>query len=158
MEVKVAFSYPKKFKIGAWFLKAFMRRPYSHVLVYWESVSLERTLVYHAAHGQVHFIEKHNFLKQNDIVKEFAITVSEEQRIALMQRCVDLAGQPYAYAELVTMGIHELLGEGYIPKDCPGYVCSTLLAELLEDILGKKLNKPKHLVKPNDIEDLLTSI
>ncbi len=160
MQIIIAFSYPKKFKIGAKFISWFLNKPYSHVLVYWYSKNLDRTLVYQASHGQVHFIEMDNFLKDNNIVKEFKLEVSEENFNKLIRKCVDLAGQPYAYLELITIGINSVLSKIGIKtqfKDIKGYVCSGIAAVVINEIFNKQLSKPVNLINPADIDEFLTT-
>lgn len=59
--------------------------PYSHVAVMFYSESLEEELVYHAAHGMVHFISGNNFRTVNKVVKEHSIIVTDAQYKALMK-------------------------------------------------------------------------
>lgn len=158
MEVVISFSYPKKFKIGAKLISLFINRPYSHVLIHWYSKSLDRTLVYQASHGQVHFIEMQNFLKDNDIVKSYKVNLLDDQYNELIRRCVDLAGQPYATMELLKLSIHEILAKVNIKcdfNDTKGYICSELMADILETMYGKVFKKPKNQITPSDIDDFL---
>lgn len=160
MEVFIGFSYPNKFKIGAKLLSLFMGKPYSHVLIYWKTKSLDRTLVYQASHGSVHFIELNNFLKENNIVKSYTLTLKEHEFNKLVQRAVDLAGQPYALKGVFLLGIYELLsyfGINIKIKDTRGYFCSELLADLLQNQFNKKFIKQTYLIKPSDIDDFLTT-
>lgn len=160
MQINIAFSYPKSFKIGAKFISFILNKPYSHVLVYWNSKNLDRTLVYQASHGQVHFIEMTNFLKDNNIVKDFKLEITDENFNKLIQKCVDLAGQPYAYFELITIGIHYILSKIGIKlffKDIKGYVCSGIAGVIIEQIFQTKLTKPTNMLNPADIDDFLTT-
>lgn len=158
MEINIGFSYPKTFKIGAKAISLYLNRPYSHVLIYWHSKSLDRTLVYQASHGKVHFIEMTNFLKENDIVKTYKYDICQEKFNKLVQKCVDLAAQPYATTELLTLFLHDMLLKCGIKVDFGdkrGFICSELLANLLEDVFNIKFNKPKYYVNPKDIDNYL---
>jgi len=155
MEIFIAFSYPKKFKIGAWVISRFLKKPYSHVLIYWKTESLNRTLVYQASHGHVHFIEFNNFLRENNLIKVYNLIINREQFINVSQKCVDLASQPYDFKGVIALGLHEFLLNFGIKtrlKDHKGYFCSELLASLLEDVFDKPFLKDNHLIKPSDIE------
>jgi len=160
MEIIVAFSYPKKFKIGAKLISWWMQAPYSHVLIYWKSNSLDRNMVYQSSHGSVHFIELNNFLKENNIVKQHVIDLTLEEFNKLLQKAVDLAGQPYDFKGVILLGIYELMsyfGIKLAIKNTKGYFCSELLAELLTNKFGNKFVKESFLIKPVDIDDVLTT-
>ena len=140
MEITVAFTYPKKFKVGAKFISLYINRPYSHVCIYWKSAKLDRTLVYHAAHGKVHFLELNNLLKENNIIKTHTIKVTEDEYNFLIQKCVDLAGQNYSFLGLLVLGARDVLSRLKIKtelKDTKGYFCSELMACLLKIVFNK---------------------
>lgn len=158
MEIIVAFTKPNPCKIGSKFISFFINRPYSHVLVYWYSKSLDRHLVYHAAKGKVHFIELNNFLKENVIVKEHRITITQDQHTSLVKKCIDLAGQKYSLSDLIVNGLYEISQKLRLKikfKNHKGYICSELLAELLQDIYDKPFLKNCNLVNPADIDEFL---
>ena len=158
MEIIVAFSSPKVFNISSSIIKAVMGTEYSHVLVYWKADKLDRHLVYQASHGSVHFLELTNFLKQSEIHSEHRLIVTYDQYLKLVRKCVDLAGEPYWFCELANIAANDLANYAGLKVDFGdgrGYICSELLADLLMDIFGAKFNKPKHLIKPKDIEDFL---
>lgn len=158
MEITIAFSSPKKFYLSSKLIELCMGTNYSHVLIYWKAKSLDRHLVYQASHGSVHFIELNNFNKYNEIVKEYKLDISEELYTTLVQRCVDLAGEPYGFLELANIALHDLanyVGLKVDFGDGRGYICSELLADLLGQLGHAPFYKPKHLIKPKDIEDFL---
>lgn len=135
-----------------------MGTDYSHVLIYWKAKSIDRHLVYQASHGSVHFIELQNFLKSNEIVKEYKLDISDDLYIKLVQRCVDLAGEPYGFLELLNIAMHDVANYAGLKLDFGdgrGYICSELLVDLLGQLGHSPFLKPKHLIKPKDIEDFL---
>ena len=158
MEIVVAFSSPKEFNLSSSIIKAVMGTKYSHVLVYWKAEKLDRRLVYQASHGSVHFLELDNFLKNNEVHSEHLIEITQEQYVDLVRRCVDLAGQPYGFCELANIAINDLANYAGLKVDFgdgKGYICSELLADLLISVCNATFKKPKHLIKPKDIEDFL---
>jgi hypothetical protein len=156
--ITVGFSSPIEKKIGAESIKFYLGTDYSHVYVKFKSESLNRTMIYHAAHGMVHFIEEANFLKTNKVIKEYTLEISDELLIKLKQRCIDLAGIEYGFDELPKIVINDIcinLNIKYKVVDSKGYICSELVADILEETLEVKFNKPKNLITPKDIDTYL---
>lgn len=158
MRLIVGFSSPKSWKIGSQAIKFWIKKPYSHVFVAWKSDKIGRVLVYHAAHGSVHFLSMDRLLQENDLIKAFEIEVEPQQHIRLMQKCIDLAGENYGHKELGKILIKDLCDlfgfQCKIIRNSRGYICSELLAELLLE-LGAKFDRPTFLVRPDHIEEAL---
>lgn len=155
----VGFSYPKKFKIGAWLISKWMCRPYSHVYLRFPANKISST-VYQASHGMVHFSTEENFLKNNVSIKEITLNTEEISRLVILQHCMNLAGEGYGYIELVKiflLDICDYIGLKVYSHNGRGYICSELVGEVLETILDIKWDKPTYLLKPKDIEDKLTN-
>lgn len=161
MTILIGFSKPKAWKIGAELIKWWIQKPYSHVFVCWKSERFSRVLLYHAAHGSVHFLSLERFKESNEIVKLYEILLTEEQYKGLIQKCIDLSGIDYGYAELIKILVKDtcdLLGfQCKMVENSRGYICSELLAELLIG-LGAVFTRPAHLVRPDQIEDSLADI
>lgn len=159
--IYIGFSKPSTRKIGSELIRWWIRKPYSHVFVSWKSDQISRVLLYHAAHGSVHFRSYAAFIQDNDVVKLYKISLTEEQYVALVQKCVDLSGISYGYAELIKILVKDtcdLLGfQCKMVENSRGYICSELLAELLKE-LGAEFTRPAHLVRPDQIEDSLAKI
>lgn len=156
--IVIGFSSPKHFKIGAEAIKYWCSKPYSHVLVSWYSEHIDRTLVYHAAHGSVHFNSAQTFCEENEIVKSYELYITDEQYIKLVAKCIDLAGIEYSRIELLKIFIKDIGDKfGYNVKgfqNSKGYICSELLGELLID-LGASFDRPPFLLRPDHIEKAL---
>lgn len=153
--MQIIFGASRNELIGSKILQIHMKTDYSHVYVRWYLESQERTIVYQASHGSVHFQSLDNFTRDNIIVREFILDITEEQFKKFSQKCIDLAGEKYSKLELLQIWLSDALGGMIQFKDQPGYICSELMCELLED-LGLIFDKPKYLVKPKDILDTLT--
>lgn len=137
-------------KIGSKALQWWMGTNYSHVYARWTLKSQERDIVYQASHGMVHYCSLENFTKKNIIVKEFALELTDEQFKQFSRKCIDLAGEKYSYVELLQLMLSDISGGKIHFKDQHGYICSELLCELLQE-LNVKFDKPKHLIRPDDI-------
>lgn len=158
-KIYIGFSYPKEFKIGAAAISYWLSSPYSHVYLRFESSKIPSS-VYHAAHGMVHFRSLENFAKENNIIKEYEIEISEEDRLKTLIKCMNLSGEKYGTKELLKIFISDLAfaicGKVLVFKDSKGYICSELVGELCRDILGINFQKPLFLLKPTDIDLELT--
>jgi hypothetical protein len=147
---KIIIGASKNDLIGSKAIQWWLNTDYSHVYVRWYLSSQEREIVYQASHGMVHFTSLEHFTRDNIIVKEYVIDLTDEQFKAFSQKCIDLAGEKYSKLELLQIFICDISKEKIIFQDQPGYICSELMCELLEDI-GIKFIKPKFLMRPDDI-------
>jgi len=138
---------------GSELIQLWMNVEYSHVYIRWYLNDQEREIVYQASHGSVHFQSLDNFIKDNTVIKEFGLNISDEQFKKMSQKCIDLAGQDYSVSELVQIFVN-----GVCPKvhfgNINGYICSELVGELLED-LGYSFKKPTYMLTPKDIIETL---
>jgi hypothetical protein len=152
----IGFSYPKKFKIGAFAIKSWMGTEYSHVYLRFESSNSKvPSNVYHAAHGMVHFREFEKFKEDNLVIKEYCLEVSDQDRLDTLIDCMFLSGEVYGYSELTKILITDIAhGVGCKIKtyNGKGYICSELVGTLLVDRLKLKFDKPMHLLKPLDVD------
>lgn len=148
--MKLIIGASRSNKIGSEALQWWMRTNYSHVYARWTLKTQARDIVYHAARGMVHYQSLDNFTKQNIIVKEFVLDITDEQFKKFSVKCIDLAGEKYSKLELLQIFLSDVSGGKIHFEDQKGYICSELMCELLED-LNIKINKPKFLVRPDDI-------
>jgi hypothetical protein len=144
-------------KIGSRLLQWWMGTDYSHVFVSWDLHTQERTIVYHAAHGMVHFKSLTNFFIDDEITHRVKLELTDEQFKKLSQTCIDLAGIPYSKLELLQIFLCDITKGRIKTEDQPGYICSELVGELLTD-LGYKFNKPQYLLTPKDIMEALSAV
>jgi hypothetical protein len=159
--VYVGFSKPKENKIGSRLIRWWLGKPYSHCYVRWYSETYQLELVYHASSGVVHFISGDNFDKKNETIFAYKLKLKEDARKLLVKKCIDLAGQPYAYLELLKTFVRDfcaLVGFKCRFLNSPGYICSELVAEVLQARFGVEFKKPLNEIRPNDIEDYLSRL
>ena len=155
--MKLIIGASRNNKIGSKLIQWWMNTDYSHVYATWYLNDQDRNIVYQASHGLVHFREYSNFKTDNIIVKEFEIEISCDQFKKFSQKCIDLAGEPYSKLELLQVYICDISNNNIKFNDQPGYICSELMCELMED-LGYKFDKPKYLVTPKDIIEKLEKL
>lgn len=148
--MKLIIGASRSEKIGSEIIQLGTGQNYSHVYARWWLKSQEREIVYQASHGIVHFCSLEHFTRDNIIVKEFALELTDEQFKKFSRKCIDLAGEKYSYIELLQIWLHDASGHNIQFADKRGYICSELMCELLTD-LGIVFDKPKWMIKPSDI-------
>lgn len=158
-DLYIGFSRPRKFKIGAYAISKWMKRPYSHVYVrFVSSIPEMPSSVYHAAHGMVHFRDYSKFLIQNESIKEYRIPISANCRRAAIIRCMQLSGDGYGYRELVKIFTSDIIYHCFQKEirfqDSPGYICSELVGTILSKV-GVQFDLPMFLLKPDHVDDRL---
>lgn len=154
----IGFSKPSHFKVGSELIRLWMQTPYSHVYIRFNSDSLNLSSVYHAANKMVHFREYENFKHDNTVIKEYKISLTQDQYNNLLRKCMKLSGEEYGYIELGKIALYDTmnsLGMSIKTYDDKGYICSELVGELCTDVLGIEFDKPKYLLKPIDIDNML---
>jgi len=155
MKIIIGASRPIKGQLGSRLIQWWQNTDYSHIYVRWHLNFQERDIVFHASHGMVHQIELNNFTRDNTVVEEYILDLSEEQFKKLSQKAIDLSGTDYSYIELVQIFITDI-SKGKIEFiDQKGYICSELIAELLEEFFKAKLPKENWLMRPDDIINYL---
>jgi hypothetical protein len=152
--MKIIIGASRNNKIGSRAIRWWIGADYSHSYVRWTLSTQERDIVYQASHGMVHFISLENFVKDNEIVEEIELDLCPESFKRFSRKCVDLAGVEYSKLQLLHIFLVDITNGKFKTQDQPGYICSELMCELLED-LGYKFEKPKYLVNPKDIIECL---
>lgn len=149
--MKIIIGCSRNNKIGSKLLQWWMGCNYSHVYARWYLTSQDRNIVYQSSHGMVHFQEFTNFSNENIIIQEYELNLNDSQFISFSQKCIDLCGEKYSILELIQIFLMDISDNKLDFKDQPGYICSELIAELLEDFFQVKFDKPKQFIKPIDI-------
>lgn len=149
--LKIGFSKPKNriFPIFSWLIRLYQRTAFSHTYITFKSSSLDRTLVYEAVAGGIRFVGTQVWQEHAETVREFELSVSDDQYTEILQFCVDNAGKDYAF--LQSLGV--LIANLFKLKKNPfreGTNCSEMLSRLLER-LDYVVGKPHDLVTPKDI-------
>lgn len=138
-KITIGFSRPIKFKIFAWLIMKAYETPYSHSYIKFHSDSYDRYLIYQASHTMLNFMGEEVFRSENTPIKEFNIEILDETKKSVIQFAIDNAGKPYGIREvfgLAVVRVAEILGfKIKNPTRMRNYVCSVLVAKILEDHL-----------------------
>ena len=140
----------RKTLLGSELIQWWIGTNYSHVYARWHLNAQNTDIVYQASHGMVHFCSLDRFTRENVVVKEFTLELTDEQFKKFSKKCIELAGEKYSFLELFQVIISDMSCGKIQFGDQAGYICSELMCELLEE-LGIKFDKPKYLVRPDDI-------
>jgi hypothetical protein len=164
-KIIVGFSKPSKnikFPIVSWAIRLIERTPYSHVYIRWYSDSLERDIVYQASGTMVNFVGMNVFSEHAEPVHEFEIECSKETIKKTKQFAIDKAGYPYGVKQIVGIlfvKIASLFGKKIKNPFADGgrtYVCSELVAEILKEKFGIKIEEDLDAAGPKYVCSAMT--
>jgi hypothetical protein len=157
-KVYIGFSYPKEFKLGAASIAWWIEKSYSHVYLRFEYLN-SKDAIFHAAHGMIHFRSVDNFKRDNDVIKEYEIELTQLEHDNFFDDCMDLAGEVYGTIELPKILISDIVLHAFNReirwKNGKGYICSELVGKFCIEKLKIAFNKPVFLLKPSDIDSAL---
>ena len=162
--LKIGFSRPKTWKPFASLIMNAYRIPYDHVYIKIYAPNYDREIIYQASKSMVNFMSPDVFKDENLVVREFEMPINEDSYRILMQFAIDNAGKHY--------GVKNILGLTYVricywlgktvrnPFNDRGatYICSELVAKILKDFEGLKLDKDLTDMTPLDVYNLLISL
>ena len=118
---------------------------YSHVYVKFYSKTLGRGLIYHASKHSLHFLSLKNFRKDNKTIDEYRVKVTEGGFKDVLLYCIDNAGIPYGWLQLVGIGFVKLFSKVWpwyrnpFKNGDSAQVCNEVAARIL-DIVGIKID------------------
>ena len=161
----IGFSTPKKFHHFSWLISTICKTKYSHSYIKLTSESIGRDLIYQASGFKVNFIGSKSFYEQNTVCIEYTLQITEEQKVKLLQKAIDLCGSSYSLKEvfgLLLVKVVRVVFSKHINNpfnDEAKWFCAELVGELLTDLGILNLDKA-HLsnLEPKDIADLLAGI
>jgi hypothetical protein len=156
----IGFSKPKKFKLLAWIIQKVEGTDFSHTYMKFHSDSLSRDLIYQASGLTVNFCGCTTFYSEHVEVDSYVIYVTDEQRIRILQKAIDLAGKSYGIKLLLGIGLvrfYAMFGKKIANpfSNKETYVCSKLIGAELEELgfTFEDLNN----TTPKDIRNALRS-
>lgn len=158
----VGFSRPKSgFVPFSQAIRAVLGTTYSHVYVKFKSDSFNRVLIYQASHLAVNFVGEDRFNDSAVTVAEFELDVSDETFKQTIQFAIDKAGVPYGMSQIFgilyvkALGLFGVKAKNPFPNGSGNYICSELVAQILKEIIGLKIEKDLDLIDPKEVYELL---
>lgn len=101
--ITVLATSPIKRKIGSEVIKLWQRQPYSHIAIVRYRPYFGLSVVYQASHGMVHQVWDQNFFKDNEIVRQFILTRTD-QEVKNFEICaIKLTGIKYGKLGLIIL-------------------------------------------------------
>jgi hypothetical protein len=119
--------------------------PFSHTYVKFWSPSIQRWLIYHASRTRLNFMNLEFFQKESKIVEEHEIPVTPEQKVKVIQYCVDTVWKSYGTRQLLGMAWVRLWRRLGVAAKNPfrdnqrTQVCSELVGHVLR-IIGEDID------------------
>ena len=154
-------GFSKSNLIGSKLISWFLNREYSHTYFkFQEPWYDDKTINQSTGHG-IGYMAEHNFIKNNTIVKEYVLDISDELFLELVNDCHKNAGVKYGYFQNLGIFVIDVLSKLKINiKRNPindGVNCSEWMYYILEEVYGKWTDKDPNLVTPADVEAFLQS-
>lgn len=160
--ITIGFSKPinKFLPLYSYAIRWAYKTEYSHVFVKFKSESLGRDIVYESVGVEVRFVGTTQWGLHAKVLKEYQITVTDEQYTKIMQFCIDNAGVSYGIWQSAGVYLAKLLKlkRNIFSRGTDHEICSEIVARILQ-IADIPIEKNVDIVAPKDIEDaLLTNI
>jgi hypothetical protein len=147
--VTIGFSKPKKARILSLIIRVLEGTKYSHVFVKLQAETLQRTLIYQAQGLSVHFVNKETFYGKNQTVESYVLPITKEEKVKILQFCIDHVGKPYGLVQIVGMGRYRLVKNWFNKKvrnplkdKDKTFVCSEIVGhilKILDDSVDEKM-------------------
>lgn len=158
MEIKIGFSTPRsKLKFGAQIIRWWMDAPFSHTYMEFKVPGIDDSMIFHAIGHGVEIRPKVRFLKENKIINEFTLKISEEKYLFILNKSFDFIGSKYGMMQ----NIGDVIANMFSLKNNPindGINCSELMSEIIIEIDPEAFSEfyDLNLVTPKDIYHYLT--
>lgn len=153
MEIKIGFSTTNnKFKIGANLIRWWIDAPFSHTYMEFNLPYIEDSLIFQAVGHGVEIKPKNLFLKENVVVNEFTVTISQEKLVFVLNKFFNFIGSRYGFLQNVGSVFAKIFNLKRNPIN-DGINCSELMAEILIDLDPEAFCnfEDLNLVTPKDV-------
>lgn len=163
-KIVVGFSTPQKFKIHAWLIMKIDQAPFDHTYLKFHSESLNRDIIYQAVGKGVQFVGKTLFDTKSKSIEEFEIEVEDDDYTKMMCFCVDNAGIPYGFIQVIGAGIVKILSKFGKHIENPFNVgltnefCSEVVLRCLNKVDSKNFNLKAENITPKDLNVIIKSL
>lgn len=139
----IGFSRPIRNTALSWLIERGEGTPYDHVYIRFYSSSTDRWLVYQASSIMVNFMGWEHWKVKNEALEEYEVDATPEERLKILQFCIDEVGTPYGSKWLMGMMwirlcrlVLGLTVHNPFPSGTTTFGCSKLAGYVLK-LLGK---------------------
>ncbi len=159
----LGFSKRKGFAPLSVLIRAVEGVDFSHTFIEINSKDKDLDFIYHASGSQVNFNGKELFLEKNQVIKKYAIDISEYKYKNLLKFCVKNSGKPYSLAQLFGLGLVSLCNLFGLKLKNPisesGFICTELVIEALNATEFNFLTKiDSNSIGLRDLEHLIKTM
>lgn len=159
MKLVIGFSRPRSnlFPIFSWVIRAFEGTPYSHVYVRWYSSGAEVEIAYEASGTSVKFLGKEVFDKKILPICEYEVEINSDTYKKLLKFCMTNAGMSYGTKQILGIALVKIfkMSKNPFSDGRKSQVCSELVGNILQDVLGEDLNLDLDIAGPRSIQEFL---
>ena len=107
--ISVEFSKAKAwYKIASDVIATTEKRPYSHAYLKYECPITGILMVSQASKGSVNEITYENFLKENIVIEEIKLCLTEDQILKILKKAKSKQGDPYANDQLLNIAFKKI--------------------------------------------------
>jgi hypothetical protein len=159
----VGFSTPKSgFQPFSWLIRLAYLSPFSHAYVRIQLDELDENIVFQASGLVVNFIGESLFDTKENIYKEFTFSIKDKKK--LLQFAVNQLGKPYSVTGILGMAVvrlGQLIGvkiNNPFQYDQTSDFCSELVAYILENYDGVKIETPVANLAPADLYKIVAAL
>lgn len=160
-KIIVGFSKPKNwFEPFSWLIRLVYLSPFSHAYIRIQLDVLDENIVFQASGLVVNFIGESLFDSKEDVYKEFTFPINNKK--AFLQFAINQLGKPYSISGVLGMGlvrIGQLIGvkiNNPFQYDQTSDFCSELVAYILENYDGVKIETPVANLSPADLYKIIS--
>lgn len=158
----IGFSKPKgmKFPIYANLIRIIYKTEYSHVYVRFYASKYDRWLVYESVGKGTRFVEYNNWQNHAQVIDEFIVDVTDEQKKIIITSCIDNLGKDYGILQAIGIGLKKLVKKWFNVKvnnpfpDPSKEICSDAVSVFINALSGHKVINSEE-VSPSDIYEFL---
>lgn len=159
-DIIIGFSKPKAWFVPfSWIIRALYRTKYSHTYVRWYAKGAQADVYYEASGSSVSFIGGEIFKKKTEVIHEYKISITKEQRQELVRWCLNNSGVDYGLMQAIGLGFVEIFKLDKNPfSDKKGQICSEVVAHILKEVADLGITIDFEKATPKDIKNFLDSI
>lgn len=153
----IGFSKPQsKLAIVSAIIRLIQGTKFSHVFFKIENDNMRNSFFYHASGTKVNFMNSKLFYKKNDVVKAFALEITEEGFYRFLDAAIDRVGSPYSILQLFGNFLLEVFHLRKNPLKTDGFICTELVADILSEVKGFRFSQDKEVIDLKDIYNYMT--
>lgn len=157
-QIIIGFSTTKNPLSGM--IRVIEKIPYSHTYIKFYSSKFKRDIVYHASKFGIQMLGSKRFGQHVKVIEEYTLEVSEDAYENMISYCIDFAGYPYAYLQLIGMLFVKLfrLKKNPFGNGRTALVCNEFAADVLKSGNIVTINKDLEVLGLKEFHDIVAPL